>query len=80
MRKRTERKSREGDDDDAAAAAASAIIILLLLLLSNCKLPFPDQTTKLQQTPTLCVCVVCFVSLAYQGKDIVFSFIMEYSS
>jgi hypothetical protein len=59
--KRTERKSREGDDD-ATAAAASAIIVLLLLLLPNCKLPFPDQTTKLQQTPTLCVGVcVCWV-------------------
>jgi hypothetical protein len=28
----------------------------------------------------VCVCVCVFVGLAYQGKDIVFRFIIEYSS
>jgi hypothetical protein len=28
----------------------------------------------------VCVCVCVFVGLAYQGKDIVFRFIMEYGS
>jgi hypothetical protein len=28
----------------------------------------------------VCVCLCVFVGLAYQGKDIVFRFIIEYSS
>jgi hypothetical protein len=41
--------------------------------------PDNDPPTN-SSTLYVCVCFVCFVSFAYQGKDIVFRLIIEYSS